>query len=82
MASRGDSGRRADGWCRSPADRLFVHLDPRAYDKDGDDNLSPLESLDYYRAMSETFDATSKAAASLPPPTIPDGADLVSPVGS
>jgi len=56
----------------------FADLNPRAYDKDGNDSLSPLESLDYYRAMSETFDATSKAAASLPPPTTPDGADLVS----
>jgi len=56
----------------------FADLDPRAYDQDGNDNLTPLESLDYYRAMGETFVATSRAATGLPPPTIPDGADLVS----
>jgi hypothetical protein len=56
----------------------FADLDPVTFDKDDNDNLSPIESLAYYRAMSESFTATSQAAASLPPPTIQDGAELVS----
>lgn len=55
---------------------VLAGVDPAKFDNDRNDNLSPIESANYYRAMSESVAATSVAATSLPPPTIDGGAEL------
>ena len=60
----------------------LAKVEPAGFDNDGDGTLSPIEQANYFRALSESFTATSQAATSLPPPTIDGGADLVTALSS